>query len=108
MPVTAKRSKTEKKVQDLLQSAKDALAEGVERVEHFTDSKDFHQSLVRALDKHQDFKNAVRDFHLHSVSGNGARNDHGKGQVPRQVVPAGRVQAPRRDTPKGRALSSSR
>jgi hypothetical protein len=103
MPVVVKRSKAEKKVQDLLASAKEALAEGVERVEHFTNSEDFHRSLVRALDKHQDFKNAVRNFHLHSVSGNGPVNRQGKGQVPRQVVPAGRVQAPRRDTPKGRA-----
>jgi hypothetical protein len=106
MSFAGKKSEAEKKIQDLLTSAKDALAEGVERVEHFTDSKDFHQALVRALDKHQDFKNAVRDFHLHSVSG--TVPSPGKGQVSRQVVPAGRVQAPRRDTPKGRALSRGR
>lgn len=97
MPMAVKRSISKKKTRDLFVSAEDALAEGITRVGQFTDSGEFHRSLVQALGRHRAFKNAVRDFHARSVSGNGSA----KGQAPRQVVPSGRVQAPRHDSPKG-------
>lgn len=86
-----------KKTQALLVAAKDALAEGVERVEHFKSVEAFRRSLVKALETHGAFGDAARALHSHANS-----VDHsGKGQTPRTVVPAGRVQAPRHDSPRG-------
>jgi hypothetical protein len=90
----------EKKAQTLYAAAKDALTEGVERVERFKSVEEFHRSLVKALESHGAFGDAARALHSHVNS-----VDHsGKGQTPRTVVPAGRVQAPRHDTPKGRSM----
>ena len=94
-------SAIEKKTQTLLAAAEAALTEGAERVENFKDVEEFRRSLVKALETHGAFGDAARVLHSHVNSA----EHSGKGQTPRKVVPAGRVQAPRHDTPKGRAMS---
>jgi len=90
-----------KKTRALLSEANLALAQGIEGADRFKDVEKFRRSLIKALENHSGFKAAAQTYHLHILS----MGHTEKGQVPRQVVPAGRVQAPRYDTPKGRSRS---
>jgi hypothetical protein len=83
----------------LLNAAGTALSEGLERPERFKDGEEFRRSLVRVLGQHAGFAEAAKNYHAHVMKS----APTSKGQTPRVLVPAGRVQAPRHDTPKGKA-----
>ena len=86
-----------KKMDGMIKAAGTALQEGAAHAAGFADHEDFHRSLVAGLAAHPAFAKAVRAFHGQS----GAAPAGAKGQTPRKVVPAGRVQAPRHDSPRG-------
>jgi hypothetical protein len=86
-----------KKMQGLLKAAGTALEDGAAHVAGFADHDEFRRSLIKGLDSHPAFVDAVRAFHGHA--GSAAAGD--QGQTPRKIVPSGRVQAPRHDSPRG-------
>jgi hypothetical protein len=86
-----------KKMQDLLKAAGVALEDGAAHVAGYADHEEFRRALIAGLDGHPGFVDAVRVFHGKA----GDPPSGAKGQSPRKVVPAGRVQAPRHDSPRG-------
>ncbi|HXC65622.1 MAG TPA: hypothetical protein VNZ67_14770 [bacterium] len=87
-----------KKMDGVIKAAGAALEDGAARAASFADHDDFRRPLVAGLNAHPAFVKAVRAFHGQS----GSVPAGAKGQTPRKVVPAGRVQAPRHDSPRGR------
>lgn len=84
-------SSIEEKTRTLLTSAKAALAEGFERVEHFAEPHEFKESLVKALDRHPAFKNAVEEFHAFAL----AKVRAARIQAAEKIAPADLMQVPR-------------
>ncbi|HTB33321.1 MAG TPA: hypothetical protein VK842_00515 [bacterium] len=88
---------TMKRIQDLVKAAGLALEDGVSHAAGYANHEEFRRSLIAGLDGHPGFVDAVRVFH-----GQAAAPPKGaKGQTPRAMVQAGRVQAPRHDSPRG-------
>jgi hypothetical protein len=86
-----------KKMDQVIKAAGVALEDGAAHVAGFSDHEDFRRSLIASLDAHPAFVDAVRIFHGKA----GAAPTGSKGQTPRAMVQAGRVQAPRHDSPRG-------
>ncbi|GEM_PF-4190785 len=96
---------SKEKIQAVLSAAEAALAEGVARVALFDNAEDFKRSLLQALDVHAGFSDKTRLLHAHAMAAPPSKSS----QVPRQVVPSGRMQAPRCDkgTPAGKRSKRS-
>jgi len=87
------------KLEAVLKAARTALANSAVSVKNHAAPEDFHRALVKDLAIHPGFAAAARALHAHEHADSRLS---GRGQTPRQVVPAGRVQAPRQDSPRGR------
>jgi hypothetical protein len=84
-------SSLEEKTRALLASAKTALAEGFDRVENFAEPQEFKESLVKALDKHPDFRNAADEFHAYALT----KVRAARVRAAEKIAPADLMQVPR-------------
>jgi hypothetical protein len=91
-------SESKKKINAVVLATERVIAEGVARATSFKDAEKFKRFLLDALNSHPEFSKAAHALHEHAQ----AVFQSEQSQVPRQIVPSGRVQAPRRDWPQGR------